>query len=138
MVNNAGIAAEGRTPKPIWDFDQTVLETDMAVNVTGVFLGCKYAARQMMKQDPLASHLRLSCWPQYISLILSLIYIEAGDTSSLATYIAKRIRIPLMKSRYSGGLNLFSISILSLPVPRNHRHTLGYSSSVMDSKGPQK
>ena len=48
MVNNAAIGKGGRltaTTEDEWD------ET-MAVNLKGVFLGCKAAARQMLNQDP--------------------------------------------------------------------------------------
>lgn len=52
MVNNAGIALETESPKPIWELDEEIWDTTMAVNAKGVALGCKYAAIQMMKQDP--------------------------------------------------------------------------------------
>jgi NAD(P)-dependent dehydrogenase (short-subunit alcohol dehydrogenase family) len=53
MINNAGVALESSNPKPIWDFSQEVWDKDIAVNSTGVFLGCKYASAQMIKQQPL-------------------------------------------------------------------------------------
>ncbi|KIW12763.1 hypothetical protein PV08_07949 [Exophiala spinifera] len=53
MVNNAGIASEAKDPQPIWSFDQTTFKMDLNINVMGVFLGCKYASAQMIKQDPL-------------------------------------------------------------------------------------
>src|SRR5262249_34130690 len=52
MVNNAGIALESKIAKPIWELDEETWDTTMAVNAKGVMLGCKYAAIQMMKQDP--------------------------------------------------------------------------------------
>jgi len=52
MVNNAGIAFEPKQWKPIWEVDDETWDTTMAVNAKGVMLGCKYAAIQMMKQDP--------------------------------------------------------------------------------------
>lgn len=55
MVNNAGVCIESKDPKPIWDFPQGAWDTDFAVNSTGVYLGCKHAAAQMIKQDPLPS-----------------------------------------------------------------------------------
>ncbi|KAL2842024.1 hypothetical protein BJY01DRAFT_236147 [Aspergillus pseudoustus] len=55
MINNAGVATEASNPKPIWDFDPTVWDRDIAINSTGVFLGCKYASAQMITQEPLAS-----------------------------------------------------------------------------------
>lgn len=54
MVNNAGVALESGNPQNIWDFPQDIWEKDLAINSTGVFLGCKYAAAQMIKQEPLA------------------------------------------------------------------------------------
>jgi NAD(P)-dependent dehydrogenase (short-subunit alcohol dehydrogenase family) len=52
MVNNAGVALENARPKPIFDFPEDVWDATMAVNAKGVFLGCKYAAAQMVKQEP--------------------------------------------------------------------------------------
>ncbi|KAJ1705211.1 short chain type dehydrogenase [Aspergillus flavus] len=53
MINNAGVSAEAGNPRPIWDFSKEVWDKDIALNSTGVFLGCKYAPAQMIKQDPL-------------------------------------------------------------------------------------
>jgi NAD(P)-dependent dehydrogenase (short-subunit alcohol dehydrogenase family) len=52
MVNNAGIAVESKIAKPIWELDEETWDKTMTVNAKGVMLGCKYAAIQMMKQDP--------------------------------------------------------------------------------------
>ena len=52
MVNNAGVCLESQSPRPIWDFPLEHWDKDIAVNATGVFLGCKYASAQMIKQDP--------------------------------------------------------------------------------------
>lgn len=53
MVNNAGISIESTHEKPLAvhetsedDWDRT-----MAINAKGVFLGCKYACKQMLEQD---------------------------------------------------------------------------------------
>ncbi|KAI3320639.1 NAD(P)-binding protein [Xylariaceae sp. AK1471] len=56
LVNNAGISTESRqaplsvheTPEDDWDLT-------MAVNTKSVFLGCKYAIAQMLRQDPHSS-----------------------------------------------------------------------------------
>ncbi|KAF1990469.1 putative short chain type dehydrogenase [Aulographum hederae CBS 113979] len=54
MVNNAGIAPEAsKTLVPIWEAEEDVWDATMLVNSRGVFLGCKYAAAQMIKQEPL-------------------------------------------------------------------------------------
>lgn len=57
MVNNAGIAVEmgEHGSRPVWDVDEAAFEKTMQVNVKGVFLGIKYASRQMKDQEPHAS-----------------------------------------------------------------------------------
>lgn len=55
MINNAGFALESRAPAPIWDLDIDIFHKTQGVNVNGVFYGVKYAAAQMIKQDPLPS-----------------------------------------------------------------------------------
>ncbi|KAF2429049.1 putative short chain type dehydrogenase [Tothia fuscella] len=53
MVNCAGIAVEASTGDiPVWDVEESTWDANMSVNAKGVFLGCKYAAAQMVKQDP--------------------------------------------------------------------------------------
>ncbi|KAF2736714.1 short-chain dehydrogenase/reductase-like protein [Polyplosphaeria fusca] len=49
MVNNAGM---GNKPVPVWDVDEEYWDLTNAVNLKGVFLGVKYAARQMKDQQP--------------------------------------------------------------------------------------
>lgn len=57
MVNCAGVAAEGSggLQARIHETPVEVYDKDMAVNARGVWLGCKYAAGQMLKQDPHSS-----------------------------------------------------------------------------------
>jgi NAD(P)-dependent dehydrogenase (short-subunit alcohol dehydrogenase family) len=50
MVNNAGIG--GSTPQPIWEFSEEYFDKTISINLRGVFLGIKYAAKQMVTQDP--------------------------------------------------------------------------------------
>ncbi|KAJ5097486.1 hypothetical protein N7456_008207 [Penicillium angulare] len=50
MINNAGIAHEASHPQPIWETTIDVFDSTWKVNVRGVFLGCKYAGEQMLKQ----------------------------------------------------------------------------------------
>lgn len=50
MVNNAGIGVTD--PKPIWEVEPEVWGRMQDVNSTGVFLGIKYASKQMLSQDP--------------------------------------------------------------------------------------
>ena len=53
MVNNAGIAPESaKGIIPVNESDEAVFDLTMRVNTRSVFLGCKWAGRQMMKQDP--------------------------------------------------------------------------------------
>ncbi|KAF2109836.1 short-chain dehydrogenase/reductase-like protein [Lophiotrema nucula] len=49
MVNNAGVAFDDY---PVWDFPEEFYDTTLAVNTKGVFLGTKYASKQMISQDP--------------------------------------------------------------------------------------
>ncbi|TLD22439.1 hypothetical protein PspLS_08142 [Pyricularia sp. CBS 133598] len=55
MFNNAGVGKEGeKYPHTmVWEYDEDDFDATMAVNVKGVFLGCKYAAAQMKDQEPL-------------------------------------------------------------------------------------
>lgn len=55
MVNNAGIFTSVAT---VVDQPEEDYEFTMAVNAKGVFLGCKYAVRQMMAQEPRADGAR--------------------------------------------------------------------------------
>lgn len=52
MVNNAGIGLEAiRGAKPVNETDDDTFDQTMLVNARSVFLGCKYAGRQMLKQE---------------------------------------------------------------------------------------
>lgn len=52
MVNNAGVALEARRPGPCHLTDEEIWDTTMNINAKSVFLGCKYAITQMLKQEP--------------------------------------------------------------------------------------
>ena len=54
MVNNAGISIESSRPAEIQDTSDETYDTTMRVNAKSVFLGCKYAAKQMICQEPWA------------------------------------------------------------------------------------
>lgn len=59
MVNNAGISLESthlRGPKLAADTADDTFDKTMAVNLGGVFLGCKYAIRQFLTQELLLGH----------------------------------------------------------------------------------
>lgn len=49
MVNNAGI---GPSPGMIHETADESFDTTIRVNARSVFLGCKYATGQMLKQEP--------------------------------------------------------------------------------------
>lgn len=58
MVNNAGISVEGGSPhgsRPVWEFDESAFDKTFEVNVKGVFLGIKFASKQMIAQEPHAN-----------------------------------------------------------------------------------
>ncbi|KAE9973263.1 hypothetical protein BLS_002876 [Venturia inaequalis] len=50
MVNNAGIGL----PKsvPVWEVEEATWDLQQEVNSKSVFLGCKYASKQMISQEP--------------------------------------------------------------------------------------
>lgn len=53
MVNNAGIAVENALgAKAVHETDDETFDLTMRVNSRSVFLGCKYAGKQMIQQDP--------------------------------------------------------------------------------------
>ncbi|KAI1357887.1 NAD(P)-binding protein [Xylaria arbuscula] len=77
LVNNAGISMESRqAPTPVHETPESVWDTTMAVNVKSVFLGSKYAIRQMLQQEPHRSGHR--GWIINISSIYGLV---AGKTN---------------------------------------------------------
>lgn len=56
IVNCAGIAVEATVgDAPVWEVAEETWDADMLVNAKGVFLCCKYAAAQMIKQEPFAN-----------------------------------------------------------------------------------
>ncbi|KNG91224.1 gluconate 5-dehydrogenase [Aspergillus nomiae NRRL 13137] len=55
LVNNAGVSTDCRNPARIHETDEHVWDTTLRVNTKSVFLGCKYALAQMLKQEPHSS-----------------------------------------------------------------------------------
>jgi len=55
---NAGISVESTHAQPhgIHELSEDDWDTTMAINGKGIFLCCKYAIQQMLKQDPLPGH----------------------------------------------------------------------------------
>lgn len=89
MCNNAGIARETTTAKyaqgescRIHETDEAVFDKDMAVNAKGVWLGMKFACRQMLAQEPHVSGDR--GWIVNIASILSVVG-ASGSTSYCAS-----------------------------------------------------
>ncbi|KAK7539539.1 putative short chain type dehydrogenase [Phyllosticta citribraziliensis] len=53
FVNNAGVAPEGNDPRPVWELNfERMWEPTMKINASGVMLGTKHAAKQMISQEP--------------------------------------------------------------------------------------
>lgn len=52
ICNNAGVALHEGNPKPVWEESVDIWNRTNAINSTGVFLGIKYAATQMLNQEP--------------------------------------------------------------------------------------
>ncbi|KAL0256099.1 hypothetical protein SLS55_008491 [Diplodia seriata] len=71
MVNNAGVSFEAKTPAVLHLTDDKVWDDTMRINARSVFLGCKYAIAQMLKQEPHESGDR--GWIVNISSIMGLI-----------------------------------------------------------------
>ncbi|KAL4902050.1 hypothetical protein BDW74DRAFT_187039 [Aspergillus multicolor] len=71
LVNNAGIAIEARTPAVLHLTDEETWDTTIRVNAKSVFVGCKYALAQMLRQEPHSSGDR--GWIVNISSIMGMI-----------------------------------------------------------------
>lgn len=53
MVNNAGISLEaGKPPTAIHETSEEDWDLTMLINAKSVYLGCKYATTQMLRQKP--------------------------------------------------------------------------------------
>lgn len=52
FVNCAGVFVETDNALPIWSVSETIWDETQNVNSKGTFLGCKYAAAQMIRQNP--------------------------------------------------------------------------------------
>ncbi|OJD40586.1 nad-binding protein [Diplodia corticola] len=71
MVNNAGVSFEAKSPAVLHLTDDNVWDDTMRINARSVFLGCKHAIAQMLKQPPHESGDR--GWIVNISSIMALI-----------------------------------------------------------------
>lgn len=52
MVNNAGISREATVPAMLHETQEDVWDQTMLINAKSVFLGCKFALKQMLTQEP--------------------------------------------------------------------------------------
>ncbi|KAH8723675.1 short-chain dehydrogenase/reductase-like protein [Phaeosphaeriaceae sp. PMI808] len=85
MVNNAGIAVEvgEHGSRPVWEFEEEAFDRTMAINVKGVFLGMKFATRQMKEQEPHANGDR--GWIINLSSVLGL-----GASPGISAYVTSK------------------------------------------------
>lgn len=87
MVNNAGISLESRQkPARIHETSQDTWDVTMAVNTTSVFLGCKFATAQMLKQGPRPNGDR-----GWIINLSSIFGIVGGYTNGKSTNVTEAI-----------------------------------------------
>ncbi|KAI9695069.1 MAG: hypothetical protein M1820_008931 [Bogoriella megaspora] len=92
FVNNAGVGVPGGIgPKAVWDMPDDTWDATYSVNVRGVFLGCKFASRQMRKQEPHSNGDR--GWIVNIASMLGLI----GDRNLIAYSSSKHAVVGITK-----------------------------------------
>ncbi|KKY14276.1 putative gluconate 5 [Diplodia seriata] len=58
VVNNAGICSEAAKPAPVDESSEEDFDRHLQINTKGAYLGCKYAVRQMKRQEPHACGVR--------------------------------------------------------------------------------
>ncbi|KAL1614301.1 hypothetical protein SLS54_009868 [Diplodia seriata] len=58
VVNNAGICSEAAHPAPVDESSEEDFDRHLQINTKGAYLGCKYAVRQMKRQEPHACGVR--------------------------------------------------------------------------------
>ena len=83
FVNNAGITFDLATLQPIWSADENLWDDIQQLCSKGVFLGCKYASRQMLNQDPHPNGDR--GWIVNVASIFGMV-----GTSNFASYCASK------------------------------------------------
>lgn len=87
MINNAGICPEASEPhagRLIDETDEDMFDKVMRVNLRAVFLGCKYAVRQFLKQDLCSSGDR--GWIVNTGSTASLVVPDPGFGKSIKLY----------------------------------------------------
>ena len=82
MVNNAGVALEQHQggPKRLHETDEKVFDGTNKVNARGVWLGCKYAIAQMLKQDIVAANGEDRGWVVNIASVAGLVGIPTASS----------------------------------------------------------
>lgn len=78
MVNNAGIGTENSRPGYIHEMSVEDMDLTYSINIRGVFLGCKYAAMQFLKQEPRDGGDR--GWIINLASILGLVALSSAPT----------------------------------------------------------
>jgi glucose 1-dehydrogenase len=88
MVNNVAIAPDG----PLLETTEEQWERTFAVNLKGVFFGCKRAVQQMLTQDPVAeARGRLINISSQHGMIASPGYIAYGTSKAGVAYMTRQI-----------------------------------------------
>lgn len=52
MVNNAGISPEAKALAMVHETQEDIWDKTVLINAKSVFLGCKFALKQMLAQEP--------------------------------------------------------------------------------------
>ncbi|KAB8346221.1 hypothetical protein FH972_023266 [Carpinus fangiana] len=108
MINNAGISAEGVHEQPlrVHETPLSTFDRTMAINVRGVFIGCKYALAQMMEQEPLPPNDRgdrTRGWIVNMASILGTVAIAAASSYTASKHavigLTKQVAVEYAKDR---------------------------------------
>lgn len=78
MVNNAGIGTDNSRSGYIHEMSVDEMDLTYSINIRGVFLGCKYAATQFLKQQPREGGDR--GWIINLASILGLVALNVAPT----------------------------------------------------------
>ena len=87
IVNNAGISVESTHVRVmrIHETEEEDYDKTMAINAKAIFLGCKYAIKQMLQQEPLAGSNGDRGWIINTASIQSFVPFFGTRTRSYAT-----------------------------------------------------
>ncbi|KAF2138448.1 uncharacterized protein K452DRAFT_300988 [Aplosporella prunicola CBS 121167] len=126
MVNNAGISVEGTHSRVLRchetsedDYDKT-----MAINVKGVFLGCKYALAQMLTQEPLETSNGDKGWIVNTASILGIVAFHGtpayAASKGAVVQLTKQIALDYAKERIH--CNCICPGFLTTAMTANHQN----------------